>query len=586
VKGKKILAALLAVSLIGGTGLVGCGNKGNNPNEGKNVENNKKENDKKDEEKKDEEKKDEAKGDEIDKEQYVNCFIAAEPKSLDPSRSSDLYSNQVDTHIIDGLTRIEQVDGNDKIVPGIAESWDIEDEGKTYIFHLRDAKWADGVPVKAEDFVYGLKRTLDPNTGSTYAWIIKDVVKGGAEFNNGDGDADGVGITAIDEKTLKVELTAPVAYFLDLTYFRVLLPQRKDIVEKYGDSFGSEAEHMMSNGAFILKEWVHDNKFVFEKNPDYWNADAVKLNKLTMNIVKDEGARMNMMLNGQVDVGVATKAEWISKFDDSGNFDYSSRAKPSAVYEIFNQKNKYFKNDKIRKAFIVALDRDAINNTLYKGKVISAKSWCPPAVQIGGEDFREKSGKEWITILKDENPDAKALLIEGLKEEGLDADPANMEVTMLQSGTDSTSREFAEFEQQRLQDVLGIKVKIDYYEWAIFQQKQDAYEFDFCGQGWSGDYNDPMTFFEMFASYANMTSTGWKNDEYDDLMRKTTQTSDNEERFKMFERAEEILIYEDAVISPWIYRKSSSYTREYVKNVISPLFGTTDFTKAYTVGRE
>jgi oligopeptide transport system substrate-binding protein len=156
---------------------------------------------------------------------------------------------------------------------------------------------------------------------------------------------------------------------------------------------------------------------------------------------------------------------------------------------------------------------------------------------------------------------------------------------MLQSNG-GNAKEFAEFEQQRLQEVLGIDVKVDYYDWAIFQQKQDAFEYDFCGQGWGGDYNDPMTFFEMFASYANMSSTAWKNDEYDDLMRKTTQTSDNEARFKMFERAEEILIYEDAVISPWIYRKSSSYTREYVKNVISPLFGTTDFTKAYTVGRE
>jgi oligopeptide transport system substrate-binding protein len=577
VKGKKVLAALLALSMTAGLGLVGCGSN----------DNNKKNNDKKQEENKDnKDNKEEAKESGMDKDQYANTFIASEPKSLDPSRSSDQYSNQVQTQIIEGLTRIEQVDGQDKIVPGIAESWDIEDEGKTYIFHLRDAKWTDGEPVTADQFVYGLKRTLDPNTGSTYAWIIKDVVKGGAEFNDGKADADSVGITAIDEKTLKIELASPVAYFLDLTYFRVLLPQRQEIVEKYGDGYGSEAEQMMANGPFILKEWVHDNKFVFEKNPNYWNADAVKLDKLSMMIVKDEGARMNMILNGQVDTGVATKPEWMNKFDGMGVFDYVSRAKPSAVYEIFNQKNKYFKNDKIRKAFVCALDRQAINDTLYDGSVITAKSWCPPAVQIGGEDFREKAGKdtEWIVKLQEENTDAKALLIEGLKEEGLSENPADMEVTMLQANSGS-AKEFAEFEQQRLQEVLGISVKVDYYDWAIFQKKQDDFEYDFCGQGWSGDYNDPMTFFEMFASYANMTSTGWKNDEYDELMRKSAQTSDNEARFEMFKRAEEILIYEDGVMSPWIYRKSSSYTRKYLKDVMSPLFGVPDYSRAYTVGR-
>jgi oligopeptide transport system substrate-binding protein len=577
VKSKRVLAAILALSIGAGAGFVGCGNndKKDNANKGNETEGNKTEGN-------------EDKGADLDKDQYLNIFLGAEPKSLDPSRSSDTYSTDILTHIVDGLTRIEQdKDGKDMIVPGIAEKWDVSEDGTKWTFHLRDAKWADGQAVTAKDFVYGITRTLDPNTGSNYAWIIKDVIKGASDFNDGNAGADTLGVKAIDDKTLEVELTSPVAYFLDLTYFRVMLPQREDIVAKYGEAFGSEAEHMMANGPFVLNEWVHDNKVVFDKNPNYWNAEEVKLDKLNMLIVKDEGARMNMMLNGQVDLGGVAKPEWMEKFDKTGNYDFTSVAKPSAVYELFNQTSRYLKNEKIRKAFIVALDREAINETLYKGRYVAAESWCPPAVQIGGEDFREKAGADanWITKLKEENPDAKALLIEGLKELGEDPDPSKMEISMLQSGTNSTSREFAEFEQRRLEEVLGIKVKIDYYEWAIFQKKIDDFEYDIASQGWNGDYNDPMTFFEMFASYSNMYSTGWKNDRYDELMKLSTQTNDNEKRFEYFKEAEKILLYDDAAISPWIFRKSSTYMRKYANNVMTPLFGGIDCSKAYTTGR-
>nr|WP_276576104.1 peptide ABC transporter substrate-binding protein [Oceanirhabdus seepicola] len=521
----------------------------------------------------------------MDKEQYMNILMDSEPKTIDPSRSSDLYANQVLTHIIDGLTRIEQDENGDKIVPGIAESWEVSEDGLVWTFKLRDAKWSDGVPVTAQDFEYGAKRTLDPETGSNYAWLITPVIKNAAAFNSGEGTADEVGVKALDEKTIQYTLESPVAYFLDLSYFRVLYPQRQDIVEKYGDGFGSEAEHMLSNGAFTLDQWIHDSEVTMKKNPDYWNADAVKLDNVTIKIIKDESARMNTLFTGEVDLAGVSKAEWMNKFNEMGEFNYSSVAKPSAVYEVFNQKNKYFQNDKIRKAFITAIDREAINETLYRGIYMPAYAWIPYAVQIGGEEFRDKADNLPIKKLIDETEDPKALLIEGLKELGLSEDPADVTITMLQSGTNSRSREFAEFEQQKLQEVLGINVKIDYYEWAVFSDLIHKGEYDFASQAWNGDYNDPMTFLEMFASTANVVPSGWVNEEYDNLIKESTMTIDQEKRFEMFKRAEEILLYEDAVISPWIFRKTSTYTRNYAKGVMSPLFGTIDVTKAYTVGR-
>ncbi len=565
-KSKKMIAALMALTVGTGTVLTACGDKAtNNGNTSKsNAE--------------------ESNG--IDEEQFLNIFLEAEPKTIDPSRSSDLYSNQILTHIVDGLTRIEQDENGDKIVPGIAENWETSEDGLVWTFHLRDAKWSDGVDVKAQDFEYGVKRTLDPVTGSNYAWLITPVIKNASAFNKGEATADEVGVKALDDKTVQFTLESPVAYFLDLTYFRVMLPQRQDIIEQYGEAYGSEAEQMISNGAFTLESWTHDSELVFKKNPSYWNADVVKLDTVSMKIVKDESARMNTLFTGQVDLGAVSKAEWMNKFNEMGEFDYNSVAKPSAVYEVFNQNSKYFKNDKIRKAFVTAIDREAINETLYRGIYLPAYAWVPYAVQIGGEEFRDKSGELPIKRLIEENQDPKALLIEGLKELGESENPADMTVTMLQSGTNSRSREFAEFEQQKLQEVLGINVKIDYYEWAVFSDLIHKGEYDFASQGWSGDYNDPMTFLEMFASTADVVPSGWVNEEYDRLIKESTMTTDQEKRFEMFKRAEEILLYEDAVISPWIFRKTSTYTRKYAKGVMTPLFGTIDVTKAYTVSRD
>ncbi|WBW99385.1 peptide ABC transporter substrate-binding protein [Oceanirhabdus sp. W0125-5] len=564
-KRKRLIASLLALSLCAGLSFTSCGEK-NKVNENGNKNRN------------------ETEG-AMDKEQYLNIFLKAEPKSIDPSRSSDTYSSQVLCHITDGLTRIEQDESGDKIVPGIAEKWEVSEDGTKWTFYLRDAKWSDGNNITAKDFEYGIKRTLNPDTGSNYAWLITPVIKNAAAYNKGEGTVEEVGVKAVDEKTLEITLESPIAYFLDLTYFKVMYPQRQDMVEKYGDAYGSEAEHMLSSGAFVLDKWVHDSEVVFKKNPSYWNVDNIKLDTVTMKIVKDESAQMNTLFTGEVDLGAVTKPEWKEKFDSSGNFEYSSVAQPTVTYEVFNQQSRYFKNNKIRKAFVVALDRAAINDTLYRGANDPAFAWIPPAVQIGGEDFRKKADNLPVKKLLDEYKDPKALLIEGLKELGESENPADMSVTMLQSGTTARSREFAEFEQQRLQEVLGINCSIDYYEWAVFSDKIHKGEYDFASQGWMGDYNDPMTFLEMFTSTANVVPSGWVNEEYEKLIKDSTMTIDQEARFEMFKRAEDILVYEDTVISPWIFRKSSTYTRKYVKNVMTPLFGPIDVTKAYTEGR-
>ncbi|HCQ89998.1 MAG TPA: peptide ABC transporter substrate-binding protein, partial [Clostridium sp.] len=481
----------------------------------------------------------------MDKDQYLNVLLRAEPRSLDPSKSTDGYSSEVLTNVMESLTRLQaDENGQGKIVPGAAESWKQSDDGLTWTFKLRDMKWSDGQPVTAEQFVYGMKRTLDPKTASQYAFLLYPI-KNAEAYNGEKAKAEDVGVKAVDEKTLEFTLERPCSYFLDLTYFKVMEPQRQDVIEKHGDKYGTEANTMVFSGPFMIKEWVHNNKVELVKNPEYWDVENVKLEKVTMKIIKEPNSRMNELYNGSLDATAVTKPEWIDKLDGTGDYDVIKGYDGSATYTFFNQNNKYFKNAKIRKAFSIAMDREGMRDTLYRGLSEPAKAWCPPAVQIGELEFREEVKSEPIEDLKKDNTDPKALLIEGLKEEGLDPDPSKHTIKIIQSGTDAGAKEFAEFEQENYKRVLGVNIEPDYCEWAVFQTRTLEGDYEVAGKNWSGDYNDPSTFFDMWKSDAGVTNTGWKNEEYDKLIKKASETQDPDEKSKLFADAEKLLVYEE-----------------------------------------
>ncbi|HAG45137.1 MAG TPA: peptide ABC transporter substrate-binding protein [Clostridium sp.] len=565
-KSKRILAALLTVSLAASIALVGCG--------------------KKEDEKSAEGNNNETSEVKMDKEQYLNVLLQAEPKSLDPSKSSDRYSSEVLTNVMESLTRIQtNEEGKDVITPGMAEKWEVSEDNLTWTFHLRDAKWSDGQPVTAEQFVYGITRTLDPKTASDYAFLLYPI-KNAVAYNADKAKVEDVGVKAVDEKTLEFTLERPCSYFLDLTYFKVMEPQRKDIIEQHGDKYGTEASTMVFCGPFTIKEWVHNNKVELVKNPEYWDVENVKLEKATMKIIKEEASRMNELYNGSLDMTAVTKQEWIDKLDKTGNYDVIKGYDGSATYMFFNQNDKYFKNAKIRKAFTIAMDREGMSNTLYRGLSEPAKAWCPPAVQIGEVEFREKVKSELLEDLKKDNADPKALLVEGLKELGLDPDPSKHTIQFIQSGTSARDKEFAEFEQENFKAVLGITVQPEYCEWAVFQSRTDSGDYAIASQAWSGDYNDPNTFFDLWTSNSGMNRTGWENSKYDELIKKASETQDSEERAKIFAEAEKILIYEDAAISPGVWRFKNTYVRKYVKGYSRPAFGSMNLKNVYTDGRE
>ncbi len=531
--------------------------------------------------------KDSASAEKMDKDQYLNFNLQAEPKSLDLSKSNDTYSSQILSEVYEGLTRVEQdKDGKDVIKPAGAEKWEHNENGTVWTFHLRDYNWSDGKAVTAKDFEYSMKRTLDPKTGSKYAFLLSPI-KGADEYNAGKASADQVGIKAVDDKTLEFTLKQACPYFLDLTYFKLFLPQREDIIKKHGEKYGTEADTLeVYCGPFKITNWTHQNQIVVEKNDKYWDKDKVKLSKVNWKIIKDENAYYNSLYNGELDSHGVSKQEWIKKLDATGKFENIKGYLPTTGYTFFNQKDKVFSNAKVRKAFSLGITRDEMANVIYKGRNEAAYAWCPPSVQLAGKDFRETVKSEPLKKLAEENKDAKALLSEGLKELGMNPDPSKLTVNLLMSGTDQWFRTYAEYQQDMYKKTLGVNVKAEYVEWPIFQKRTDEMQYQLAGMAWTGDYNDPNTFFDMWITGAGIVPTGWSNKKYDDLVKKAMSTLDEKERFDAYKEAEKILIHDDAVIAPTTYSKRNTYRRKYVKNLMTPLFGVTECKYAYTSGRE
>lgn len=506
--------------------------------------------------------------------QELTVFLRSEPKNLDLSRSTDSYSSEIFALTNEGLVAgAMNGKGEEIVVPSGAESWTTSPDGLTWTFKLRpDAVWADGKKVTAEEYVYGILRTLDPKVGSSYAFLLYPI-KNSEKYNSGKGTPEEVGVKALDESTVEIQLEHPTPYFIQLAYFKVMYPQRKDMVEKYGDAYGSEGAHIMSNGPYLMKEWVHNNKVVVVKNPKYWDAKNHKLDQINMLIVMDENSRMNLLSNGQVDIGVANKPEWVKQFTDSGKFYNQKRYELATNYAYFNQNSKYFKNVKIRQAFSLALDRESINKVMFEGYNDPAYGFVSKGIQIGDKEYRSLVPGQ-LKGLMEKYPDPKVLLSEGLQELGMDPDPSKMTITYLSSGTDSWARKYAEFIQQMLKTKLGIEVNAEFVEWPVFQKRTDELDYEMAAMAWSGDYNDPNTFLDLWISSSKMVPTGWANAKYDELIKKAGETDDQSKRLEYFKEAEDILVAQETVVAPVLYRVKNSYIRNYVKDynptVIAP----------------
>lgn len=490
----------------------------------------------KQEETKDEDEKD---SDSDKKILYLNNGI--EPTSFDPPIGFNAASYNALNNLMEGLTRL---DAEHVPQPAIAEKWEISDDGLVYTFHIREnANWSNGDPVTAEDFVFAWKRLLDSDTASPAAFLGY-FIKGGEAFNNGEGSADDLGLKAVNEKTFEVTLESPTGFFLNLISNPAFFPVNHKVAQE-NPEWHTEADTYVSNGPFKLKEWNHDQNFVFERNPEYWDADNVKLDEVHWAMVNDSNTEYQMYESGQLDSsGIpADLAETLLESDD---IFYEEQA--GTHFYRFNVTMEPFQNKNIRKAFALAVNQEDIVNYITKTLQKPAYGFVSYGFKdANGNDFRETNGD----LIKYDPEEAKKLLEQGMEEEGYSELP---KIT-LSYNTSDQNKAIAEYLQEQFKTVLGVEVELSNTEWNVFVEDQKALKLQFSRSSFLADYGDPVNFLESFITGSSMNRTGWSNEKYDELIRLSKQEVDEQKRFDYLYEAEQILFDEMPIFPMHFYNQ-------------------------------
>ncbi|MCX7570991.1 ABC transporter substrate-binding protein [Tumebacillus sp. DT12] len=505
----------------------------------------------------------------------LNLALTHEPESLDPAQATAYQTHDVINQIGEGLTRL---DDNGRVVPGVASALDVSTDGMTYTYRLRDdAKWSDGSTVTAADFEYAWKRMVDPGTRSQYAFHLTDTVKGALDFNAGKGDADDVAVRAIDDRTLRIELTRPVPYFSELVTLPIFFPQKQSFVEAKGAAYGNGPANLLSNGPFKLTAWDLHNSLTVEKNLTYWDQKQVKLPKATFHIAGDQNALEAMYKAGHLDRFMVSSDQY-DTYKDSKDLQVGHDLIVS--YVNYNQKVPALQNALIRKALTYAVDAKTYAGHVYNNGSEAATGFVPTGVSNGkGGDYRKDAGD---LIDRDTRlTQAKGMLAEGMKQLGLTEFPT---LKLLVDDT-ATGRLGGEVLAHHWERGLGIQVELEPVSYKVRLQRTDTGDYDMAFALWGADYNDPMTFLDMWTTGAPFNHVGYSNAAYDVLIREAKAMPDAEKRMEMLRHAEEQLMA-DMPIGPVAFHNKSFVVKPYVKNLqTNSFFPSLDLKHTFVSGK-
>ncbi|MFA7620333.1 MAG: peptide ABC transporter substrate-binding protein [Aminobacteriaceae bacterium] len=501
--------------------------------------------------------------------------METEIPSLDPQKSNSAPSFTVISHVFENLIR--RVDG--KTVPGAAERWDISEDGRTITFHLRDSQWSDGKPVTAHDFEYTIKRMLDPATAMEYAFAAYYIV-GAEEYNLGKTkDANEVGVKATDDKTLVITLKEPTPYFISFLGHGSFAPTRKDLVEKYGESYATDASNAAYNGPFILKEWKHEQTKVFEKNPYFWNKDAVKLDRVEIMVIADTSTALSMFEAGEFDI-VDVPSNLFKLYQDQGDAKlfYNGALDWLKVNMREIPDKPWLANKNFRKAIGAAIDRDSYTIASTKGLYQPALRFILPIVQGVEEHYGTEYPLDFYSP-KQELDKAKDYMKKALEELEID-DPSKITIEYLIQDQEET-RLMAETLQQQLQKNLGINFKIRLVTRKQRAQLEQVGDFELVYSGWMPDYDDPMSYEEIWISDSSHNTAKYASAEYDRLVKGAMVEKDAKKRMDMIFEAEKVIL-DDGPLIPLQLRRKAWMANPNLHGFSRPLIGAEyDFAFAY-----
>lgn len=481
----------------------------------------------------------------------ITINTVSEPKELNSMLCTDTGSSSILREVVSGLFKLDK---DDKPIPDLIESYTVSADKLTYTFKLKKGpKWSNGEPVTSKDYVFAWTTCMKKKTASDYAFILADYIKGGDDYFDGKIKEDGLGIKAPDDYTLSVTFSRPVAYATYLFTFTAYMPLNQKAYESIGaDKYAKDADKIVTDGAYKMTEWTHNDHVTLTKNDDYWDKDTIGIPKIKYVMLADSNAAMNAFKAGQLDfmtVGkdqikqLSAEGQPVAKYIETGPW-----------YFQYNTTKKPFDNAKVRQAFGLSVDLDSyINNVLADGSLKASGLVAPGIAGANGKDYADARGD---IQMKFDPAKAKSLLAEGLKESGMTT--ASFKPVFTSSNTTSGQKDAAFFQEQWKKN-LGIKVDIQLLDNKARFEAMQTQNFQFVMAGWSPDYNDAMTFLDLFMTKNGNNNGKYSNKTYDDMITKAMHEADPEKRQNILIDAEKLLVLKDTAIFP-IYYRAINYT--------------------------
>lgn len=456
----------------------------------------------------------------------------AEPQSLDPEIVTGQSEGRLCQALFEGLIAHN---ARGEVTPGIAERWEISPNGLVYTFHLRKSEWSNGDPLTAVDFVNSWERTLNPKLASSYAEQLF-YIKNGKRYNEGTlTDFSQVGVKALSPDTLQVTLENPSPFFLDLCAFQTLYPVHLPSIQKWGDDWIKPGK-LVSNGAYILKDWKINDRVEFEANPHYWRKDQVGFKRVDALTTSQATTAFNIFYSGKADLIIDKSLIpnlYISELRQRPYF--HSNPFLGTYFYRFNVKRKPFNDPRVREAFALSIDKKLIVDKITKAGESIANSLTPPGIP----GYQPPHGLDY-------NPElAKKLLTEAGYPGGKGFPPVS-----LLYNTSESNQQIATEIQAMWKNVLGVYVGLRKQEWKVYLESLDQLDYDIARSSWVGDYNDPNTFLDCFVTGRGNNRTGWSNARYDSLLAQANRLINPQERFQTMQTAETLLVEKELPIAP------------------------------------
>lgn len=467
----------------------------------------------------------------------------SEVATLDPQKSQGVPESLVINDLVEGLVN-QDADG--KSIPGVAERWETQDN-KTYRFYLREnARWSNGDPVTAHDFVYSWQRAVDPATASPYAWFVESAqIKNAKAIIDGKQNKSTLGVKAIDDHTLQVELDEALPYFVMMTAHTTLKPVHKATVEKYGDQW-TKPDNFVGNAAYVLDRWVVNERLVLKRNEKYWDNEHTVLNKVTYLPIENQVAEMNRFLAGEIDMTYEVPIEHFKRLEKDHSDKLTSVGSLCSYYYIFNTKKKPFDDVRVRKAISYAIDRNIVSSAIL-GQGEKPSYFLTPEITSGFEPVMPEYGT-WTQ--KQRNDEAARLLAEA----GYGKNKP-LKFSLLYN-TSENHKKIAVALGSMWKRTLGLEIVLDNQEWKSYLTSKDQGNFEVARAGWCGDYNEASTFLTLMMSNNDTGGQHWGNTEYDAIIKQAFAAQSEEERQALYAQAEALMAQEMPIAPIYQYVKT------------------------------